>query len=73
MMMALVGQRVIIFSIFSGHPPAHPQLFPHNVKCSPLGEEGPSGLRAVRMERTFFVGCGQGRRCSSPPLPDGCM
>lgn len=36
MMMALVGQRVIIFSIFSGHPPAHPQLFPHNVKCSLL-------------------------------------
>lgn len=36
MMMALVGHGVIIFSIFSGHPPAHPQPFPHNVKCSLL-------------------------------------
>lgn len=35
-MMALVGHGVIIFSIFSGHPPAHPQPFPHNVKCSLL-------------------------------------
>lgn len=27
------GIEVIIFSIFSGHPPAHPLLFSHNVKC----------------------------------------
>lgn len=69
MMMALVGQRVIIFAIFSGHPPAHPQLFPHNVKCSLLG--GPLVLRAVRIEQAFVARRGQGRRCSPPHLPYG--
>lgn len=70
MMMALVGQRVIIFSIFSGHPPAHPQLFPHNVKCSLLRE---LSARAVRMEQSFFAGRRRGRRRSSPHLPYGDM
>lgn len=54
MMMALVGQRVIIFSIFSGHPAAHPQPFPSNVKCSPLRD--PSCLHAVLIEQTFCAG-----------------